>query len=399
MTAPITFPTVEGQRLDPDPILAAGPTSPSVFRIQLPYGGPAWLVTRHADVKAMLTDTRFSRAATVEADVARTQPYPQRANTIIGMDPPDHSRVRRLVTKAFTVRRVEELRPRTREIVDELIDGLEVAASTGSPAELVEGLAVPLPIAVISELLGVPFEDRLMFRGWADAFMSSSGYSIDQIMEAHGHIERYLAGMIEQRRAAPTPDLLGALVHERDDNDRLSEAELAGLSLALLVGGYETTASQLAKFVYCLLAQPEQWARLVTDPSLVPSAVEELMRFVNLAAGTSIAYVATEELVLDGVAISEGDAVIASLAAANRDPEAFEAPLDLDVARAENPHVGFGHGIHFCLGAALARMELQEAIDALVRRHPGLRLAVPADQIEWKTRSAVWGLAALPVVF
>ena len=394
--AAIPFPTVTGQSLDPDPLLAERQRTEPTFKIQPAFGGECWLVTRHADVRAMLGDSRFSRAATVDVDVARTQPYIQRAATIVGMDPPDHTRIRTLVSNAFTIRRVDALRPRAQQVVDGLLDDMEKA---GSPVDVVAGLATPLPIAMICELLGVPFEDRSRFRGWADTFMTSTGHTVEQVMAAHGELTAYLAEMIDQRRHDATDDLLGALVHARDEGHALSEDELVQLGIALLVGGFETTTSQIAKFVLCLLLNPDQLRLLRDDPSLVPSAVEELLRLVPLAAGTAIAYVALEDVVLGGVTIRAGDAVTASSAAASRDPAVFTQPDELEVQRADNPHLGFGHGRHFCLGAHLARMELQVALGSLVQRFPKLELAVSRDDIAWKTGSAVWGLQSLPVSF
>ena len=282
-------------------------------------------------------------------------------------------------------------------MVDELLDAMEGA---GSPADLVEGLALPLPIAMISELLGVPFADRHHFRGWAETFMTSSGFTVEEVIAAHEQLAAYLAELVAQRRAAPTDDLLGALVVARDeDGDRITEPELISLALAILVAGYETTASQLGKFMLCLFRHPDQLARLRARPELVPNAVEELMRLIPLSAGTSVAYLATEDVEIGGVTIRAGEAVIASTAAANRDPAVHDDPHVLDVERSDTAQLGFGHGAHFCLGAHLARMELQVAITSLLVRFPNLQLAVPDDEVVWKTGSSVWGLQALPIEF
>jgi nocardicin N-oxygenase len=391
------FPTVTEQGLDPDPLLLELLESEPVARVQLPYGEPCWIVTRHEDVRAVLADARFSRAATVGRDVARTQAVLPIGDSILGMDAPDHTRIRRLVSAAFTARRVAALRARAQEVVDGLLDDMERA---GPPADLVDGLALPLPIAMISELLGVPFADRHRFRAWADTFMTSSGFTVEEVVAAHEQLGGYLAELVAQRRAAPTDDLLGALVTARDDDgDRISESELISLALAILVAGYETTASQLGKFVLCLFRNPDQLARLRERPELVPNAVEELMRLIPLSAGTSVAYLATEDVEVGGVTIRAGEAVIASTAAANRDASVYEEPARLDVERAGISQLGFGHGAHFCLGAHLARMELEAAITSLLARFPNLRLAVPDDEVVWKVGSSVWGLRALPVDF
>jgi cytochrome P450 len=395
MTA-VRFPTVESRGFAPDPVLAERRATEPIFKIQPLYGSEAWLVTRLDDVRAVLTDPRFSRAATLGVDVARTQPHPQREATIIGMDPPHHTRIRRLVSGAMTPRRIEDLRPLTQRLVDQLLDAMVAA---GPQADVVADLAFPLPIAVISELLGVPYEDRNRFRGWADTFMSSTGHTVDEIMQAHADLSSYLAELIAIRRATPHNDLLGALVAARDDNGALTEQELVSLGIALLLGGFETTASHIAKSVLCLLGEPDQLQSLRDDPGLVPQAVEELLRFVPIAAGTAIAYIATADVEIRGVTIRAGEAVMASAVAANRDPLAFDHPDELDVTRAHCPHVGLGHGIHFCLGAHLARMELQVAIGSLITRFPDLRLAVDPQDVRWKTGSAVWGLESLPIAW
>jgi cytochrome P450 len=301
------------------------------------------------------------------------------------------------VSATFTARRVSDLRVRAQDIVDRLLDDIE---GCGPPADLVEDLALPLPIAMICELLGVPFDDRVRFRRWADTFMTSSGYSLDELMDAHTQICGYLADMVDRRREQRTDDLLGALVSARDeDEDAISEGELISLLLALLVAGYETTASQLTKFLLALFRHPDQLAMLRTQLELVPNAIEELMRLIPLSSGTSLAYVATEDVGLGGVIVREGDAVVASTAAANRDPAVYADPNRLDVVRESIVHFGFGHGSHFCLGAHLARMEMQVAITSLLVRFPDLRLGVADDAVAWKDGSAVWGLQHLPVTF
>ena len=278
-----------------------------------------------------------------------------------------------------------------------MLDDIE---RNGPPADLVEDLALPLPIAMICELLGVPFDDRDRFRGWADTFMTSSGFSVDQLMDAHAQICAYLADMVMTRRQHPTDDLLGALVTARDEDENvISEGELISLALALLVAGYETTASQLTKFLLALFRHPDQLAVLRAQPELVPNAIEELMRLIPLSSGTSLAYVATEDVEFGGIVVPEGDAIVASTAAANRDAAVFADPNRLDVTREGIVHFGFGHGSHFCLGAHLARMEMQVAITSLLARFPNLRLAVSDDDVPWKEGSAVWGLEHLPVAF
>jgi cytochrome P450 RapN len=397
-TCPVhPFPTVATQGLDPDPILGELRDTEGIARIQPPYGGECWIALRYEDVKAVLSDPRFSRSATVGLDIARTQPVLHIEGSILGMDGADHTRIRRLVSATFTARRVEALRPRAQDLVDSLLDAME---AHGPPADLVEMLALPLPITMICELLGVPYEDRHRFRAWADTFMTSGGFTVEEVMNAHERLAGYLAEMIDARRREPTADLLGALVTVRDtEGDRLSEEELVRLAIAILVAGYETTASQLGKFVLCLFERPDQLALLRERPDLVPGAVEELMRYVPLSSGTSIAHLATEDVDVGGTLIRAGEAIMASGAAANRDPSVFPDPERVDVERDDAFQLGFGHGPHFCLGAHLARMELQVAIGSLLRRFPDLALGVPRDEVRWKTSSSVWGLEELPVSF
>ena len=327
-------------------------------------------------------------------DVARTSPFPLAGESIIGMDPPDHTRIRRLVSREFTPTRVEQLRPRAHEMVDAFLD---VAAAVDGPVDLIEALTQPLPIAMICELLGVPFAERSRFNGWANTFMTSTAHTIDEVMAARDQLLEYLAELVAQRRAHPTDDLMGALVALRDEGDALSEIELVNLGLAMLVGGYETTAAQLGKSIFCLLTHPDQLALVRDRPDLVPQAVEELLRFIPLSSGTALAWIALEDVEVGGVTIRAGEPVMASAAGANLDESVFDHADELDVTRDPNPHLSFGHGMHFCVGAHLARMEMQVAIGTLFARFPETRLVVPADAVPWKVGSAVWGLASLPV--
>jgi cytochrome P450 len=318
-------------------------------------------------------------------------------DSILGMDPPEHTRIRRLVSATFTARRMQALRGRAQEIVDGLLDAM---AASEQPVDFVQAVALPLPITMICELLGVPFEDRAKFNGWADIFMTSSGHTVEELIDAHGQLAAYLADMIAKRRAEPTDDILGALVAARDEDPTvITEGELQSLLMAILVAGYETTANQLGKFVLCLLDNPDQLQLLRERPDLIPNAVEELMRFIPLSAGSQLAYVATEDVEIGGVLIRAGEGVMPSTASANRDESVFAHADRVDVGRPDIFQLGFGHGSHYCLGAHLARVELQVALQSLLARFPHLRLAVPAAEVPWKDGSAVWGLEALPLCF
>ncbi|MDT0319780.1 cytochrome P450 [Streptomyces millisiae] len=363
-------------------------------RVALPYGEPAWLATRHADVKLVLTDPRFSRAIAQGLD----QPRLRRESTgdgIMGMDPPDHTRLRRLAGKAFTARRVERMRSSIRELSHRLIDRMEAA---GRPADLVEDFATPLPVTVICDLLGVPVEDHHVFREWTAGLTDDSTARGDVLYEVGGKLEEYMAGLVARRRAEPTDDLLGALVYARDNGDRLTEDELISIAGAgLLTGGVETVSSALPSFVFTLLTHPEQLARLRREPELLPRAVEELLRYVPINTAAMFARYALEDVTFGDTLVRAGDPVLAALHAANRDPEIFEDPERLDLTREHNPHVTFGHGPHHCIGAQLARLELQEALKALLERFPELRLAEGPEGVAWKYGVIVRGPSRLHI--
>ncbi|WP_163510896.1 cytochrome P450 [Fodinicola acaciae] len=393
MTAARAFPFSAPERLTVDPLFAELRRDQPLCRVQLAYGEPAWMATRYDDVKLVLGDPRFSRAAAVDRDEPRSRTHKGAPGNILSYDPPEHSRLRRLVTKAFTVRRVEQLRARAEEIAGGLVDNLT------APADLVEDFALPLPITVICEMLGVPYEDRVDFRTWSDAFLSTTRFTPSEVAYNVGQLREYMAGLIAQRREASRDDLLSGLVAARDDEDRLSEDELLAMAEGLLVAGHETTASQIPNFVYTLLTHPQQLAELRTDLGLVPQAVEELMRYVPLGAGGGSARYALEDVEVGGVVVNAGEPVIAAIASANRDEAVYTDPDRLDLHRKEASHVGFGHGPHHCLGAPLARMELQVALRTLLTRLPGLRLAVPAEEVVWRVGSATRSPAQLPVVW
>lgn len=391
------YPFSEPDRLEVDPVYDELLRDEPVSRVVLPYGGEAWLAVRHADVRTVLGDPRFSRAAVVGKDVPRVRPeIDHQASSILNMDPPEHTRLRKLVARAFTVRRVEELRPRAAELTAELLAGMRAA---GPGADLVEHLSVPLPVTIICELLGVPVEDRDIFRAGADAALSTSAMTPQERATASQAMIAYMAGLVAQRRAAPTDDLLGALVTARDEGDRLTENELVGLGIGILIAGHETTMNQISNMTYTLLTRPDRGDALRADPEAIASGVEELLRFTPLGASAGFARIATEDVELSGVTVHAGEAVLVSVHAANRDPEVFEDADTLVLDREVNRHIGFGYGAHHCLGAQLARMELQEALGGLLREFPDLRLAVPAEAVEWRTGALVRGPRALPLAW
>jgi cytochrome P450 len=384
-------------RLEPDPQYAELRGSEPVCRVQLPYGPPAWLVTDYELTRAVLGDARFSRSAAVGRDNPRESAVDvsQVAESVLSMDPPEHTRIRKLVGKAFTPRRVEALRPRAVHIARGLLDDMIAA---GPPADLVDSFSFAFPAIMICELLGIPEGDRHTFRGWADATVSATTATPVQEQDAYLHLVGYLASQFAERRAHPRDDLLTGLVQARDNDDLLSESELLVLAIALLVAGYETTAHQITNMTYTLLTHPAQLRQLRQQPGLLPDAVEEMLRF-NVFGSAVNARIATADVELGVVLVRAGEPVLCSRSSANRDEKVFNRAGELDFARDPNPHVAFGYGPHFCLGANLARMELQVALGTILSQLLGLRIAVPEDSLTWHDGTIMRGLAAFPIAW
>jgi cytochrome P450 len=377
---------------DPVPEVFAQLKSCPVAQGELPDGSTAWLVGGYDQVRQVLTDQRFSRALASAPGRSLQGIELSSANSIIGMDPPEHTRLRKLVVSAFTVRRVEAMRPRVAAIVAEL-----VAAFTAGPqpTDLMTSFSLPLPVRVICELLGVPTADIARFRAWSSTLVTDWEQDSGEILTALAELYEYFADLIRIRRAQPADDLLSALIAARDSGDRLSEAELTNLACTILVAGYETTAHSISLSLLALLAHPDQLARLRADPALIPGAVEELLRYVRIGV-LPLSRITTEEVELGGVTIAAGEVVLPVIQAANRDPLVFSEPERFDISRAPS-HLGFGSGAHHCLGAQLARVELQEAMRGLVTQVPGLALAVPPADLRFKPGMAIYNLRALPV--
>jgi cytochrome P450 len=364
-----------------------------VFRAELPDGRIVWLVSGYENVRQMLVDQRFSRALAVAPGQAQQGFEMFAAGSINGMDPPEHTRLRKLVASAFTARRVEALRPRVASIVSELIDAI---LDLPQPVDLVAGFSLPLPARVICDMLGVPAEDIDQFHAWSDAIIGDWQPDSDEIMTALVELYGYFGTLIEIKRARPADDLMSALIAARDDADRLSESELIVMCCTLLIGGHETTANQINLSLLLLFDHPDQVATLRADPGLIPGAVEELLRCVRLG-GLAPARVTKEDVEIGGVTIPAGEPVIPLFATANRDSSVFSDPDRFDVTLDAASHLAFGAGVHHCLGAQLARVELQEAFRGLIARLPGLRLAVPASGLEFKPGMAIHSLRELPV--
>jgi len=390
-SSPVKFtPARPGQ---PVPDIATISGGRPVFRAELPDGRIAWLVSGYETVRQMIIDQRFSRAQAVAPGRAVPGFEMSAAESISGMDPPEHTRLRKLVASAFTARRIEALRPRVAGIVDELIDAM---AGRPQPADLVAGFSLPLPAQVICEMLGVPAADLEQFHAWSDAIIGDWQRDADEIMTAVAELYGYFGTLIEIKRARPADDLISALIAARDDADRLSEHELTVMCCALLIAGHETTANQINLSLLLLLDHPDQVVTLRADPELIPGAVEELLRCTRLG-GLPPSRVTTEDVRLGGVTIPAGELVIPLYSTANRDRSVFIDPDRFDVTRDAASHLAFGAGVHHCLGAQLARVELQEAFRGLIGRLPGLRLAVPAGDLEFKPGMAIHSLRELPV--
>jgi cytochrome P450 len=367
---------------------------------------PIWFVTRYDDVVAVLTDNeRFvvdPRLALTQEELEALrgdgpEPDPRVNENLLAKDGDDHRRLRRLVTKAFTPRIVEGLRPRIQEIADELIDRV---ADRGH-MELVDDFAFPLPITVIAGLLGIPVEDQGRFRVWSNTFVlpPMTAELQEQAVRHTQEFVEYLDGLFERRRTEPAEDLVSALVRAEDEGDHLSENELYSMVVLLIVAGHETTVSLVTNAVLGLLSNPDQLAALRADPSLLPSAVEELLRY-DSPVERGITRWATTDLELGGQQISRGDLVIPVLGSANRDLGQFPTADRLDVRHTEaGKHLGFGRGPHYCLGAPLARLETEIALETLLRRLPNLRLAIAEEDLYWRPVPLFRSLAELPVAW
>jgi cytochrome P450 len=369
---------------------------------------PIWFVTRYDDAEAvLLDDERFVRDPRLALapnelaafDVGLPDSMAFIDSNVLNREGDDHRRLRRLVSKAFTPRMIEQLRPRIQEIADELIDPI---VSDGE-MELVSAFAFPLPITVIAELLGVPPADRDRFREWSDAmvrpFPAFAGGELERFGALMTDFVAYLQALFEERRSQPGEDLVSALVAVEDGGDTLSEEELSSMVALLIVAGHETTVSLIGNAVLALLAHPEQRAAVEADPSLLPRAVEELIRYDG-PVERSLTRWAAVDVELRGRTIRRGEAVIVVLGAADRDPERFEDPDLLDLrADRERRHLAFGRGSHFCLGAPLARLEAEIALGTLLRRLPGLRAAISQEELRWRAVPLFRSLVALLVAW
>jgi cytochrome P450 len=368
-----------------------------VCPVRMPTGEPAWLVTRYEDVQAVLGDLRFTRdlrfTTSTRAGGAPPEEFVVDTDRTLAMDGPPHLALRRLVARAFSASRMEAQRPRIQEIADDLLDRL---AARPQPVDLIDAYAAPLPVRVICELLGVPADNRAQFRAWSDATVSVTAHSEEEVALAWAGLLGFFRDMVDERRRSPGNDLISALIAAHDDGDELTETEMVFLATGVLIGGNETTVNAIVLGLCELWRKPDQLEALRADPALVDTAVEELLRYEPLS-GLGRRRIAKTDLELSGRSIKAGESVVLSVRSANRDEKNFTEPESLCLSRKNNPHLAFGHGAHYCLGASLARIELQVAFTTLLRRFPAVRPAVPVDQIPRKTGLMVTGLQELPV--
>lgn len=390
------WPALDLNGVDFDPVLTELMREGPVTRIQLPNGeGWAWLVTRYEDVRMVTNDPRFSREAVMDQpEVTRLAPHFIPARGAVGfLDPPDHTRLRRSVAAAFTAKGVERIRERSRRMLDELVDEL---LQDGPPADLTATVLTPFPIAVICELMGVPAADRHGMHTWTQLILSSShGKNVSE--KARNEMGAYFADLIGLREGSTGEDvasLLGAAVGRGE----VTLEEAVGLAVLLQIGG-EAVTNNSGQMFYLLLTRPDLADRLRAEPDIRPRAIDELLRYIPHRNAVGLSRIALEDVGIQGVRIRAGDAVYVSYLSANRDPGVFPYPETIDFSRSPNPHVSFGFGPHYCPGGMLARLESELLVDALLDRLPGLRLAVPQEQIPFRKGALIRGPEALPVTW
>ncbi|MEV4113630.1 cytochrome P450 [Nonomuraea sp. NPDC049695] len=394
----VTFPMARRRPLDPPDEATELRQQGAMHRMTYPDGHRGWLVTRYSAARAILAHPHFSNRQELShpplpSQLERVRMQRERkmpAGVFLRMDPPDHTRYRKLLTGQFTVRRMKALESRIEEIVNAHLDGM---AAAGGPVDLVQMFALPIPSLVICELLGVPYEDRAQFQENSKLLLSLETKA-EEAIAALGRVMAYLYGLIQRKRKEPSDDLLGGLI----EGGELNDEELTGVSFLLLVAGHETTANMLGLGTYALLTNPDQLAAMRDDPSVVDNGVEELLRYLTIIHVGPIR-TALEDVEIEGNLIKAGETVTLQLPAVNRDPSRFPDGDRLDVTRQAGGHLTFGHGIHQCLGQQLARAEMRIAYPALLRRFPGLRLAVTPEEVPMRSDMGIYGVHRLPVTW
>ena len=398
-TEVIRYPFVEDDALDVDPTYKELQRQGAI-KVQLPFGDPCWLATRYEDVRAVFSDRRFSRRTPdgVEAPGVWAGAGNIDSTFPLGMDPPEHTRLRRVTAPVFSPRNIRAMTDEIQQIVDGLVDRM---VEEGQPADFVALFSWDLPIEVLRRLLGVPRSDADTFRGWVEA-TTAFETSQEERAAVHQHLNTYIDSLIEARRARRHDDLLALLVDARDEGERLNEEQLRGLVMSLIVGGFETTATQLGSTLYALMAHRERWQELVEGRADLTAALEELWRWIpSFRYGTPFVRWATEDISLTGgVTVPAGDAVLPEQSVANRDESAYARGWELDFHREDPvPHLALGFGEHLCMGIHLAKLQVQITVSTLLRRFPALELAVPVHEVRWPAWTFMRSVEALPLAW
>jgi cytochrome P450 len=394
----LDYPIVNEIGLDVDPVYRdlqkRGPV-----KVQMPYGEPCWLTTSYEDVKTVHSDRRFSKEAGLGRDLPRTQGiYPTDPSILANMDPPRHTRLRKLTSGAFSPARIRGMRDWMTTLVDHLLDQMVEA---GQPADFFGAVAWNLPNQVVTGILGVPRVDVPMFRDWIEKMLSLDTAS-ETRRNAQASLVSYIVGLVAERRRVPRDDLLSAMVPAHDRDDRLTDQELVMLCMSLFLGGFETTAAQLGSTVYVLMSERRLWQELSDDPALMPAAMEELWRWIpSHRYGKPLIRWATEDVELSqGVVIKAGDPVLPERPAANRDESVFPHGCELDFHRHNpKPHLALGFGPHHCIGASLAHLEIEGTLERLLHRLPNLHLAIRAEEVAWSQTSFMRRVEVLPLIW
>ncbi|UQA58522.1 cytochrome P450 [Polyangium aurulentum] len=366
-------------------------------KVKLPTGATAWVATRHEDIRTILSDPRFSSSRR-HPGFPRLREEPPPDNTLkpmlIELDQPEHAAVRRTVIGEFTVKRTNALGPRIQQIVDENIDAMLAGPR---PVDLVQAFSLPVPSLVICEILGVPYADHEFFQLHSSKIISHKTTPVE-VMQSVTALMTYLHKLVYAKEQSPTDDLLGRQIQKQREEGNFDREGLVSLAFLLLIAGHETTANMISLSTLVLLQNPEKLAAIQQDPTKTLGAVEELLRYFTIAE-SALGRVAKEDVEIGGVLIRAGEGVLALANTANRDPEVFENADDLDIERGARNHLAFGFGPHQCLGQNLARLELQIVLDTLFRRIPGLRPAVPVEELSFKDDATVYGVREFPVTW
>ncbi|MEU9556557.1 cytochrome P450 [Streptomyces fumanus] len=385
------LPTTRTTPLDPPPELLERQRECPVDRLRYPDGSEGWLITGYDQVRAALADPRFSsRKELLRSPVQPQEPSAAKPGFFVYTDPPEHTKYRRLLTGLFTLRRMNQLAERVKEIADDALDAME---RTGPPVDLVPAYALPLPSLVICELLGVPYEDREVFQH-NSTVIQDINTPIEQAYAALEEMQNFLAGLVERRRAEPSDDMLGGLAA----HEELTVEEVTNVCFLLLAAGHETTANMLSLGTYALLTNPDQLALLRSGGTTIEAAVEELMRYLTVNHYGPIRAV-VDDFEFEGCPMKAGETVTLSAFAANRDPKHFADPDRLDFVRGGRGQLSFGHGIHQCIGQQLARIEMRIGFQALFDRFPDLHLAVPQEEVSMRDSMLIYGVASMPVAW